>query len=133
MVGLSVTKALKVLQRCKHATPAAVIHHIGSANRFSVYPVFHQLIRGHVSCFEKLHNERCIYYKFTNMINCFNISDLHVVENNPLVGMLAILTYNESVFQSYQFAETVICWKKGVSLYYSIILQVLTSEIYEIS
>ena len=42
--------------------------------------------------------------------NCFNISDLHDVENNPLVGMLAILTYNESVFQPYQFAETVICW-----------------------
>ena len=40
--------------------------------------------------------------------NCFNISDLHDVENNPLVGMLAILTYNESVFQPYQFAETVI-------------------------
>ena len=43
------------------------------------------------------------------MINCFNISVLHDVENNPLVGMLAILTYNESVFQPYQFAETVIC------------------------
>ena len=41
--------------------------------------------------------------------NCFNISYLHDVENNPLVGMLAILTYNESVFQPYQFAETVIC------------------------
>ena len=46
----------------------------------------------------------------TNIINCFNISDLHDVENNPLVGMLAILTCNESVFQPYQFAETVICW-----------------------
>ena len=45
----------------------------------------------------------------SNMINCFNISDLHDVENNPLVGMLAILTYNQSVFQPYQFAETVIC------------------------
>ena len=45
----------------------------------------------------------------TNIINCFNISDLHDVENNPLVGMLAILTYNESVFPPYQFAETVIC------------------------
>ena len=44
--GLSVTKALnKVIQRCKHATHAAVIHHIGSADSFSVYPVFHQLIR----------------------------------------------------------------------------------------
>ena len=40
--------------------------------------------------------------------NCSNISDLHDVENNPLVGMLAILTYNESVCQPYQFAETVI-------------------------
>ena len=44
-----------------------------------------------------------------NIINSFNISDLHDVENNPLVGMLAILTYNESVFQPYQFAEAVIC------------------------
>ena len=36
---------------------------------------------------------------YTNLqtINCFNISGLHDVENNPLVGMLAILTYNESV------------------------------------
>ena len=42
-------------------------------------------------------------------MNCFNISDLHDVESNPLVGMLAILTYNESIFQPYQFAETVIC------------------------
>ena len=100
LVGLSVTKALnKVIQRCKHATHASVIYHIGSADSFSVYPVCHQLIRGHVSCFEKLHHERF----------CFNISDLHDVENNPLVGMLAILTYNESVFQPYQFAETVIC------------------------
>ena len=41
--------------------------------------------------------------------NCFNISHLHDVENNPLVGMLAILTNNKSVFQPYQFAETVIC------------------------
>ena len=41
--------------------------------------------------------------------NCFNISDVHDVENNLLVGMLGILTYNESVFQPYQFAETVIC------------------------
>ena len=32
-----------------------------------------------------------------NIINCFNISDLHDVENNPLVGVLAILKYNESV------------------------------------
>ena len=111
----------------------AVIHHIGSADSFSVYPVFHQLIRGHVSCFQKLHHERCIYYKFTNIINCFNISDLHDVENNPLVGMLAILTYNESVFQPYQFAESVICWIQGLFLYYSIILHVLTSAIYEIS
>ena len=103
------TKAFdKVIQRSKHATHAAVIHHIGSADSFSVYPVFHHLIRGHVSCFEKLHHERFISYKFTNIINCFNISDLHD-ENNPLVGMLAILTYNESVFQPYQFAETVIC------------------------
>ena len=46
-------------------------------------------------------------YKHTN---CFYISDLHGVENNPLVGMLAILTNNKSVFQPYQFAETVICW-----------------------
>ena len=104
------TKALnKVIQRCKHATHAAVIHHIGSADRFSVYPVVYQLISGHVSSFEKLHHERCIYYKFTNITNCFNISDLHDVENNPLVGMLSILTY-KSVFQPYQFAETVICW-----------------------
>ena len=65
--------------------------------------------------------------------NCFNISDLHDVENNPLVGMLAILTCNESVFQPYQFAETMICWIYGLSLYYSIILHVLTSAIYEIS
>ena len=62
-----------------------------------------------VSCFEKLHHERCIYYKFANIIHCFNISDLHDVEINPLVGMLTILAYNESVFQPYQFAETVIC------------------------
>ena len=88
---------------------AAFIHHIGSADSFSVYPVFHQLIRGHVSCFEKYHHERFIKYKFTNIINCLNISDSRDVENNPLVGMLAILTYNESVFQPYQFAETVIC------------------------
>ena len=61
LVGISVTKALnKVKQRCKHATHATVIHHIGSADSFSVYPVFHQLIRGHVSCFEKLHHERFI-------------------------------------------------------------------------
>ena len=93
------TKALiNVIQRCKHATHTALIHHIGSADSFSVYPVFHQLIKGHVSCFEKLHHERCICYKFTNIINCFNISDLHDVVNNPFVGMLAILTYNESVF-----------------------------------
>ena len=104
------TKALnKVIQRCKHATHAAVIHHIGSADSFSVYPVFHQLIRGHISCFEKLHHERFILNKFTNIINSFNISDLHNVENNLLVGMLAILTYDESVFQPYQFAKTVIC------------------------
>ena len=45
----------------------------------------------------------------SNITNCFNISDLHDVENYPSVGMLAILTYNESVFQPYQFAETVIC------------------------
>ena len=110
MVGLSVTKALnKVIERSKHATHAAVIHRIGSADSFSVYPVFHQLIRGHVSCFEKLHYERVILYTFTNIIHCFNISDLHDVENNPFVGMLAILTYNESVFQPYQFAETVMC------------------------
>ena len=64
--------------------------------------------------------------------NCFNISDLHDVENNPLVGMLSILTYNESVFQPYQFAETVICWILGLSLYNNIILHVLTSAIYEI-
>ena len=128
------TKALnKVIQRCKHATHAAVIHHIGSADSFSVYPVFHRLIRGHVSCFEKLHHERCIYYKFTNKLSCFNITDLHDVENNPLVGMLAILTYNESVLQPNQFAETVIYWIYGMSLYYSIILHVLTSAIYEIS
>ena len=48
--------------------------------------------------------------KFTNKINCFNISGLLDVENNPLVGMLASLTYNESVFPPYQFAETVICY-----------------------
>ena len=70
---------------------------------------------------------------FTNIINCFNISDLHDVESNSLVGMLAILTYTESVFQTYQFAETVICCIYGLSLYYSIILHVLTSAIYEIS
>ena len=110
MVGLYVTKGLNnVIQRCKHAMHAALIHHIGSTDSFSVYPVFHQLIRGHVSCFEKLHHEKCIYYKFANIIHCFNISDLHDVENNPLVGMLTILAYNESVFQPYQFAETVIC------------------------
>ena len=110
LVGLLVTKALnKVIQRSKHATHAAVIHHIGSADSFSVYPVFHKLIRGHVSCSEKLYHERFIYYKFTNIINCFNVSDWRDVESNPLVGMLAILTYNESVFQPYQFAETVIC------------------------
>ena len=40
--------------------------------------------------------------------NCFNISGLHDIENNPLVGMLAILTYNESVFPPNQFAEIVI-------------------------
>ena len=106
----TVTKALnKVIQRCKLATHAAVINHIGSANSFSVYPVFHQLVRSHVSCFEKLHHERFISYKFTNIINCFNISDMYDVENNPLVWMLAILTYIQSVFQPYQFAETVIC------------------------
>ena len=61
LVGLSVTKALnKCIQRCKHATQAAVINHIGSADSFSVYPVFHHLIRGHASCFEKLHHERFI-------------------------------------------------------------------------
>ena len=63
LVGHSVTKALnKVIQRSKHATHAAVIHHIGSADSFSVYPlaVFHKLIRGHGSCFEKLHHERFI-------------------------------------------------------------------------
>ena len=59
---------------------------------------------------EKLHHERFIEYKFTNTINCFDISDLHDVENNPLIGMLAILTYNKSVFQPYQLAEIVICW-----------------------
>ena len=92
MVGLSVSNTLsKVIQRCKHDTHAAVIHQIGSADSFSVYPVFHKLIRGHVSCFEKLDHERFILYKFTNIINCFNISDLHDVESNPLVGMLAIL------------------------------------------
>ena len=113
------TKALnKVIQQCTHATHAAVVHHIRSADSFSLYPVFHQLIRGHVSCFEKLHHKGFIWYKFTNIINCFNISDLHDVENNPLVGMLAILTYNESVFQPYQFAETVICYISGLSLYY---------------
>ena len=84
----------KALNKVTHA---AVIYHIGSADSFSVYPVFHQLLRDHVSCFEKLHHERFILYKFTNIINCFNISGLHDVENNPLVGMLAILTYNESV------------------------------------
>ena len=46
---------------------------------------------------------------FTNIINCINISDLHDVESNSLVGMLAILLYTESVFQTYQFAETLIC------------------------
>ena len=97
------TKALnKVIQRCKHATHAAVIYHIRSADSFSVYPVFHQLIRGHV-----LRNY--ITKDFTNIINCFNISGLHDVDNNPIVGMLAILTYNEPVFPPYQFAETVIC------------------------
>ena len=61
LFGLSVAEALnKVIQQCKHATHAAVIHHIGSADSFSVYPVFHQLFRGHVSCFEKLHHERFI-------------------------------------------------------------------------
>ena len=61
LVGLSVTKALNmVIQRCKHATHTAVIYHIGSADSFSVYPVFHQLIRVNVSCFEKLHHERFI-------------------------------------------------------------------------
>ena len=34
---------------------------------------------------------------------------MYDVENNPLVWMLAILTYIQSVFQPYQFAETVIC------------------------
>ena len=110
MVGISVTKALnKVIQRCIYATHAAVIHHIGSADSFSLNPVFKQLIRGQVLCFEKLHHERFILYKITIIINCFNISDLHDVENNTLVVMLAILTYNKSVFQTYKFAETVIC------------------------
>ena len=104
------TKALnKVIQRCLHATYAAVFHHIGSADSFSLNPVFNQLIRGQVSCFEKLHHERIILYKITIIINCFNISDLHAVENNTLVVMLAILTYNKSVFQPYKFTETVIC------------------------
>ena len=97
LVGLSVTKALnKVIQRCKHATHAAVIHHIGSADSFSVYQseVMSHVLRNYIT--KDLSN--------TNIINCFNISDLHDVENNPLVGMLAILTYNESVFQPYQFA-----------------------------
>ena len=71
--------------------------------------------------------------KFTNIINCFNSSDLHDVEYNPLVGMLAILIYNESVFPPYHFAETVICCISGLTLYYIIILLVLTSAIYEIS
>ena len=53
---------------------------------------------------------RKIYLIQMYIINCFNISDLHNVESNPLVGMLAILTYNESVFQPYQFAEIVICF-----------------------
>ena len=99
----------KVIQRCIHVTHAAVIHHIGSADSFSLNPVYNQLIRGQVSCFEKLHHERFILYKITIIIIFFNFSDLHDVENNPLVVMLAILTYNESVFQPYKFDETVIC------------------------
>ena len=38
----------------------AVIHHKGSADSLSVHPVFHQLIRGHVYCLEKLQQEMFI-------------------------------------------------------------------------
>ena len=55
---------------------AAVIHHIGTADRLSVHPVFHELIIGYASCLEKLHHERCILYKFTSIFNWLNISDL---------------------------------------------------------
>ena len=93
------TKALnKVIQRCKNATHAAVIHRIGSADSFSVCPVFYQLIRGHVSC---LRNYITKGLSNTNLQTFnVNISDVHDVENNPLVGMLAILTHNESVFST---------------------------------
>ena len=65
------TKALnKVIQQCKHATHALRI------------------------------TSRKIYLIQIYKHNCFNISDVQDVENNPLVGMLAILKHNESVFFS---------------------------------
>ena len=61
LVGRLMIKALnKVIQRCIYATHAAVIHHIGETDSLSVYPVFHQLIRGHISCLEKLNHKRFI-------------------------------------------------------------------------
>ena len=76
------TKALnKDIQQCKHATHALRI------------------------------TSRKIYLIQIYKHNCSNISGVQDVENNPLVGMLAILKHNESVcfFQPYHFAETVIC------------------------
>ena len=77
MVGLLVSKAFnKIIQRCLHGTHAACIHHIGAADSLGVHSVSHQLIRGHVSCLEKSHQE----YKITSMINWFNMFDLLDVE-----------------------------------------------------
>ena len=59
--------------------------------------------------FREITSRKIYLLQNTNIINCFNVSDWRDVESNPLVGMLAILKYNESVFQPYQFAETVIC------------------------
>ena len=43
-----------------YATHEAVIHHIWEADSLSVYPVFHQSIRGNDSCLEKLYHEMFI-------------------------------------------------------------------------
>ena len=59
---------------------AAALRQIRAADKLSVHPVFHELIINYASCLEKLHHKRCIQYKFTSIINWFNISDLLDVE-----------------------------------------------------
>ena len=82
----------------------------------------------------ELHHENYLIQIYKH--NCFDISDVQDVENNPLVGMLAILKHNESVFFFNHIIlpkQWFVAYKVCLYITVSIILHVLTSAIYEIS